>query len=264
MGMAGLGDCAARRGLGPARCRLLRVAPASAAAPVRFSVRRLLAAMLLGVLVYAAFVFYAGYRQMALALAGFEWSALGLALCLSSTNYALRFLKWQYYLRRLDVRGIRTGDSALIFLSGFVLSVTPGKVGEVFKSAVLARTHGVPLERTAPIVVAERLTDVIAIVLLVVIGSLGFGGGLYLGGHGRVLRRARSAGDLVGRAGAPLLCGARRRAAPGELGAAADTRLRELARGGLSRRVGVPGGRVVRGWGLEGIGLHAAVARLRR
>jgi uncharacterized protein (TIRG00374 family) len=164
--MAGLGHRAARRSLGAARCRLLRGPSAPAAAPVTFSARRLLAAMLLGVVLYAAFVFYAGYQQMALTLGAFEWSALALTLGLSSSNYALRFLKWQYYLRRLDVRGIATGDSALIFLSGFVLSVTPG-------------THGVPLERTAPIVVAERLTDVIAVILLVVIGSSGFGAGLY-------------------------------------------------------------------------------------
>jgi uncharacterized membrane protein YbhN (UPF0104 family) len=87
-------------------------------------------------------------------------------------------LKWDYYLGRLGVRDIPKLDSLLVFLSGFVLTVTPGKVGEVFKSAVLAQTHGVPAARTAPIVVAERLTDVIGVVLLIVLGSAGFEGGL--------------------------------------------------------------------------------------
>src|SRR6185503_20386935 len=68
--------------------------------------------------------------------------------------------------------------SLLVFLSGFVLTVTPGKLGEVFKSAVLAAVHQVPAARTAPIVVAERLTDVIGVVLLIVAGSAGFSGGL--------------------------------------------------------------------------------------
>jgi uncharacterized membrane protein YbhN (UPF0104 family) len=48
----------------------------------------------------------------------------------------------------------------------------------VFKSWVLFRTHGVSFERSAPIVVAERLTDVIGVVVLIVVGSLGFPGGL--------------------------------------------------------------------------------------
>jgi uncharacterized membrane protein YbhN (UPF0104 family) len=51
-------------------------------------------------------------------------------------------------------------------------------VGEVFKSAVLARTHDVPAERTAPIVVAERLTDAIGVIALIVVGSGAFAGGL--------------------------------------------------------------------------------------
>jgi uncharacterized membrane protein YbhN (UPF0104 family) len=66
----------------------------------------------------------------------------------------------------------------LVFLSGFVLTVTPGKVGEVFKSAVLAKTHGVPAARTAPIVVAERLTDAIGVIVLIVLGSAAYAGGL--------------------------------------------------------------------------------------
>jgi uncharacterized protein (TIRG00374 family) len=75
-------------------------------------------------------------------------------------------------------------DSLLTFLSGFVLTVTPGKVGEVFKSVVLNETHGVPIARTAPIVVAERVTDVIGVVVLIVLGSLGFSGGLLWAGLG--------------------------------------------------------------------------------
>lgn len=141
-------------------------------------VRRLLLAVLLGVAVYGFFVFYTGVRDLGSSLERFRWSAFALALALASSNYLVRFAKWQYYLRRLDVRGIRTIDSLLVFLSGFVLTITPGKVGEVFKSAVLAKTHGVPAERTAPIVVAERLTDAIGVIVLIVIGSSAFAGGL--------------------------------------------------------------------------------------
>jgi uncharacterized membrane protein YbhN (UPF0104 family) len=141
-------------------------------------VRRLLVAVLLGVAVYGFFVLYTGVRDLGSSLGRFRWSAFALALALASSNYLVRFAKWQYYLRRLDVRGIRTFDSLLVFLSGFVLTITPGKVGEVFKSAVLAKTHDVPAERTAPIVVAERLTDAIGVIVLIVIGSGAFAGGL--------------------------------------------------------------------------------------
>src|SRR3954469_6821323 len=146
---------------------------------MKFNIRRLLLGVLLGVLLYGAAVAYTGYQRVHLALASFHWSAFFVAIGLASLNYCLRFGKWQYYLRRLGVTQVPVAESALVFLSGFVLTITPGKLGEVFKSAVLARTHGVPAERTAPIVVAERLTDVIAIVIWVVVGSTGFRGGSY-------------------------------------------------------------------------------------
>lgn len=121
--------------------------------------RRLVLALLLGVAVYGAFVLYTGYQKLGAALTSYSWWTFVGALGLASFNYGLRFLKWQYYLARLEIRGVRAVDSLLIFLSGFVLTVTPGKLGEVFKSAVLQQTHGVSAARTAPIVVAERLTS---------------------------------------------------------------------------------------------------------
>jgi len=151
---------------------------------MKLGLRRLLLGVLLGVVLYGVAVVYTGYQKVHDVLEHFHWSAFAAALALASLNYCLRFGKWQYYLRRLGVTHVPAKDSALVFLSGFVLTITPGKLGEVFKSAVLARTHGVPAERTAPIVVAERLTDVIAIVLWVVLGSLGFRGGLYWAAFG--------------------------------------------------------------------------------
>ena len=141
-------------------------------------VRRLVVAMILGVLVYAGFVLFRGYRAIHDELVSFAWSSFALALALAFGNYVLRFLKWEFYLARLDIRGVPKLDSFLTFLSGFVLTVTPGKVGEVFKSLILFETHDVPVARTAPIVVAERLTDLIGVIALVLIGSLGFSGGM--------------------------------------------------------------------------------------
>ncbi len=146
--------------------------------------RRLIIALLLGVAVYGVFVAFTGYQRIREALLGFGWWAFAAALALSSFNYVLRFLKWEFYLARLGVVGVPKWDSFLVFLSGFVLTITPGKLGEVFKSAVLAETHGVDPARTAPIVIAERLTDVIGIVVLITLGSLGFSGGLLWAGLG--------------------------------------------------------------------------------
>lgn len=141
-------------------------------------IRRVVLVTLCGVVLYGLFAIYTGVSRMGAELARFDFAALVLALGLSTLNYSVRFFKWQFYLARLQVRGIPAIDSFLVFLSGFILTVTPGKVGEVFKSAVLVQTHGVPLERTAPIVIAERLTDALGVVVLILLGSAAFPGGL--------------------------------------------------------------------------------------
>ena len=135
--------------------------------------RRFIGALLFGVLVYGAFTLYAGYPEVSAVLGGFRWSAFAAACGLALGNYLLRFLKWEFYLARLDVRDVRKDDSLLIFLSGFVLSVTPGKVGEVFKSVLLRDTYGTPIARTAPIVVADRLADLIGVTILILVGLRG-------------------------------------------------------------------------------------------
>jgi uncharacterized protein (TIRG00374 family) len=153
-------------------------------APRGLFVRRVLLAMLLAVAVYGGFAVWRGLGKMGDELARFHWWAFGAACALAFGNYLLRYLKWEFYLSRLKIRGVGKVDSLLTYLSGFVLTVTPGKVGEVFKSLVLFETYGVPVARTAPIVVAERVTDVIGVVVLIVIGSLGFSGGLLWAGLG--------------------------------------------------------------------------------
>lgn len=152
--------------------------PAAASSASGSGLRKLLFAMLLGVAVYGGFAVWRGVGKMGDTLARFEWWAFGAACALAFGNYLVRYLKWEFYLARLGVKGVGRIDSFLTFLSGFVLTVTPGKVGEVFKSVVLFETHGVPVARTAPIVVADRVTDVIGVAVLIVFGSLGFSGGL--------------------------------------------------------------------------------------
>lgn len=140
--------------------------------------RRVVAVMLLAVVVYGAAALYGGVGKIADSLHHYAWWTFGAACALAFTNYVLRYLKWEYYLALLDIRGIPKGESFLTFLSGFVLTVTPGKVGEVFKSLILFQLRGVPIQRTAPIVVAERVTDLIGVIVLITLGSVSFHGGV--------------------------------------------------------------------------------------
>ena len=131
--------------------------------------RRVIYGLLIGVAVYATAAIYADLDVLEEALGAFSWWHYAAALGLSTANYALRFVKWEIFLRILDVR-VPLARSALIFTAGFVMSITPGKMGEVLKSVLLRQSDGVPVARTAPVIFAERLTDFIALIVLAMTG----------------------------------------------------------------------------------------------
>ena len=133
--------------------------------------RRLFSGVLLGVLVYLGIVLWSGAGSVATALSRLPLWVLPAACGLSLANYAIRFLKWQRYLQLLKI-SIPLRASWLVYLSGFALSVTPGKLGEVFKSFLLKRLDGTPIHTSAPIVIAERFTDLLAYLILIALAGI--------------------------------------------------------------------------------------------
>lgn len=132
---------------------------------------KLLASLLLGLAVIIVIGLVSDAQAVGRDLGTFRWELLPAILGLTVLNYALRWLKWEFYLRRLALGGdVGRLDSALIFCAGLLMSVTPGKLGEVFKSYLLRRVNGTAVSRSAPIVLAERLTDGLAMLLLMALG----------------------------------------------------------------------------------------------
>ena len=163
----------------------------------------------LGVVVYVGYALFTGWEETAGALASFRWSLLPVLLAMSLANYGIRFVRWEMYLRMLAIR-IPLKTSAAIFLAGLAMTITPGKVGEFLKSYLLRESHGVPMATSAPVVFAERVGDLLALVLLASFGVASFGGAgalpilVVAGGGvlaGIVVLQSRTLTDLVLRIG---------------------------------------------------------------
>ncbi len=99
---------------------------------------------------------------------------IGLVLGLVLLAYALRFAKWHLFLVRLGT-GVPLGRSAAVFTSGLLMVVTPAKVGEVWKAFALQETDQVPLPRTIGAIALERITDLLAIAALALLGAAALG-----------------------------------------------------------------------------------------
>lgn len=99
------------------------------------------------------------------------WQILVL-LGLSMTNYLFRGLRWHMYSDHL---GLKLGyiDTFRHFLGGFAMSVTPGRLGELVRMRWIGRETGWKFERTAPLVLVDRASDLAALGVLLGI-SLAF------------------------------------------------------------------------------------------
>ncbi|MFZ4591374.1 MAG: lysylphosphatidylglycerol synthase transmembrane domain-containing protein, partial [Ignavibacteria bacterium] len=135
--------------------------------------KKILLSVTFGALVFLAFSIYADFGNLLVSFSKFNWYWLPAVLALSFGNYIVRFFKWQYYLKILNI-SIKPLKSFLIFFSSFIMSVTPGKMGEVLKSFLLKEETGTPVSVSAPIILAERITDFLSIVILCIIGAVVF------------------------------------------------------------------------------------------
>jgi uncharacterized protein (TIRG00374 family) len=86
---------------------------------------------------------------------------LALALASATVSFGLRALRWQTLAAAAGARA-SFATSLRTQLAGFSLTLTPGKVGEIYKCYLMELETGVPTARTAPIVLVEKLMEGIA------------------------------------------------------------------------------------------------------
>ncbi len=99
-------------------------------------------------------------------------------LALSLLNYGVRIARWLMFTRATELP-VPGGRNSVYFLAGFAMSTTPGKLGEAVRLWFMRRGHDLPYERTAGLMIADRLSDAAAALLLTLAGL----GGVFAG-HG--------------------------------------------------------------------------------
>lgn len=112
-----------------------------------------------------------------------------LGILLQSVIILLRFAEWHYYLGVIGARqSISVLDSAIIHIACSTMVVSPGKAAEVVKSLFLKSKTGIPVARSIPIVIAERVVDGIAVIVLMALTLLVGGDYLQLGEYDGISR----------------------------------------------------------------------------
>ncbi|WZL73576.1 lysylphosphatidylglycerol synthase transmembrane domain-containing protein [Clostridiaceae bacterium 35-E11] len=127
----------------------------------------------IGMVVFVGLSIYSDLGALKKSFVAFDFRFLPMILMLAPLNYLFRYIKWSYYLTLVGVTVDRK-DNILIFLSGLSMTITPGKIGEFLKSYLLKERANVPISTTAPLIVGERLTDGMSVLILAGIGVLSY------------------------------------------------------------------------------------------
>ena len=130
---------------------------------------KILLSITLTIVVFSGLILYGDFDKLMSHIKVFPIIYFMAAIALTTFNYLLRFLRWEYYLRTLQIK-VPTTESALIFIAGLGMALTPWKIGEVLKGYFLQRRHQISISISAPVVFMERITDVVAIISLGLIG----------------------------------------------------------------------------------------------
>lgn len=127
-----------------------------------------------GFIVFIGVALAGDLRQVGARVLAFRWAVYPAVFAFTLFNYLLRFFKWHYYLRQMGVRDLSWQESARLFVGGFPLAVTPGKVGEALKAVWLQQKTGLPVARGIAVVLAERLSDGLAVLILSTVGVIAY------------------------------------------------------------------------------------------
>lgn len=130
---------------------------------------KLLTGIIIGIGVFSLFFLWGDVQSVKAVIRSIPLHYIILAILFTLASYLLRFVKWHYLLRFLNIK-VSVRDSFNIFFIGLSMSITPGKVGELLKSYMLKNVSGVEISRSAPAIFVDRLTDLFAMLFIVGFG----------------------------------------------------------------------------------------------
>lgn len=135
--------------------------------------------ILFAVVIYLIMGIFANFGNLLKALEEFNWIFLPVMIILVTLAYFVRFIKWNYFLKNVGVH-LPLKENLFVFFSGLSMTITPAKTGEIWKSWLIREINGENLSKTIPVVIVDRVTDVVGLLILSFLGILFYQSGVYV------------------------------------------------------------------------------------
>lgn len=142
-------------------------------------INKVFSIIVIAICLYAVVLIVSDFSKLRDHLTNFKMDYLPLILLIVPTSWVALFVRWHLLLRNLGVK-IPIKSNAAVYFSGFALAITPGKLGELVKCQIMKDKFDIPRSTTAPLVIVERLYDLVGAVAVAIIGIWALGLGQYI------------------------------------------------------------------------------------
>ncbi|MCB9250642.1 MAG: flippase-like domain-containing protein [Ignavibacteriales bacterium] len=115
--------------------------------------------------IYIFLAFYSDFDSLYYSLEQFQLPNFILVFFFSLIGIFIKFYRWHYLLLVSKIK-IDFKNSLLVFGTGLIMGITPGKWGEVFKSYLLKKDFDIELVKSLPIIFAERMSEFLTLIFL--------------------------------------------------------------------------------------------------
>mgnify|MGYP001237037489 CR=1 FL=1 len=117
------------------------------------------------VIFYIAILIFSDINAIADKISNIQITYLPIIFSLVGVQLVVLGIKYHRMLKKLGIN-IPLNKGIKIYISGISLIATPGGAGTAIKSHVLKKRYNVPLSRTLPTIFMERLTELVAILII--------------------------------------------------------------------------------------------------
>tara|TARA_Y100000590_G_scaffold467418_1_gene646281 strand:- start:17302 stop:18225 length:924 start_codon:yes stop_codon:yes gene_type:complete len=131
--------------------------------------KKILPVFIAVIIIYAVFLLVSDLDKITDKIINFKLEYVPIVISLVVFSWFIVYWRWNLLLKNLGII-IPHKINFQIFLVGGALGITPGKVGELFKSQILKDKFDIPRSKTAPLFIIEKFFDIIGALIVTSFG----------------------------------------------------------------------------------------------
>ena len=131
--------------------------------------KKIISIIIIAIVVYAIFLLLSDVEKITDKIINFKSEFILIIIPLVISSWIIIYVRWNLLLKTINVKIPHTINFQ-IFLVGGALGITPGKIGELFKSQILKDKFDIPRTKTAPLFIIEKFLDLIGALVVTLFG----------------------------------------------------------------------------------------------